>query len=139
MHKAPLLHVSVVSLCPLRDHRGSLTKLLRASHVPTKSKFGEIYTVSVLPGQERGGHYHLLTNEWFFVLSGKVELHLNDCLGQSTELALAGEEPQRVFVPAGVWHEFRNVGHEDVLILAWADKEYDPQDSDIYSAFPGYG
>ena len=106
------------------------------SQIPTGSSFGEIYTVRALPGQMRGGHFHKLTSEFFFVLEGKVSLHLQDYNGTRTTLMLDMEAPQRVFVPPYIWHQFENSGSKDALILAAADKEFEPDNPDTYSSPP---
>ena len=118
------------------DGRGWLAKLLMDSQLPTDSSFGEIYAVCAFPGQERGGHFHKLTNEWFFVLAGAARLHLTDGSGGSASFRLDAGAPQGVCVPAGIWHKFENVGEANALILAFADKEYDPDNTDTYADQP---
>ena len=118
------------------DDRGWLSKLLIESDIPDGSRFGEIYVVRALPGRDRGGHYHKLTSEWFFVLGGQVKLTLRDALECEKTFEMRGNPPEGVFVPAGVWHKFDNLGEGDALILARADREYDPDHIDTYSELP---
>lgn len=136
MIKATIAHARQITLPVYSDYRGSLTKLLMASQVSGNRCFGEIYLVRAKPGQRRGGHFHKITNEWFFLLEGQATLRLADYRGSEITYELKSEEPTGIYVPAGLWHEFKASSDSRALILAYADKEYDPKAPDTYSSHP---
>jgi dTDP-4-dehydrorhamnose 3,5-epimerase len=113
------------------DSRGGLLKVLMAGQDTGIGDFGEIYLVTAAPGESRGEHYHPRTTEWFTVVRGEATLLLADPeTGEKASLSLAADDPKTVCVPAGVAHVFRNVSQAgDCMILAYADRPYDPADT----------
>jgi dTDP-4-dehydrorhamnose 3,5-epimerase-like enzyme len=117
----------------LADNRGWFLKVIDGNE--QHNPFGcEVYFTSAKPGESRGGHYHLLANEWFTMIQGKASLKLFDTRsGELFSLDLDCEKPSTVFVPAGIAHIFINCGKEDFLLVAYTDKKYHPEDTIPYS------
>ena len=64
----------------INDDRGSLIVFLKESELDdAKKRFGQIYFVTFKKkGVVRGNHYHKKWHEWFGVVSGRVEVVLED-------------------------------------------------------------
>ena len=113
------------------DARGWLLKVVEGNEPDLSPTLGEVYLVLAQPGEVRGNHYHRRTSEWFTVVHGNAQLALRDeATGERRLLALSAAEPVTVHVPAGIAHAFRAVasGDEPMMVVAYADLRYDPQD-----------
>ena len=113
------------------DERGSLTELLR-SDWPEFTRFGQaIFTVNQ-PGVIRGWHWHRRQTDVIVVLSGAALIPLYDgraasaTRGQLDEHVLDEQHMAAVFVPPGVYHGYRTLGHAPALIVNFPDALYDP-------------
>lgn len=108
------------------DPRGWLLKVLQDRHVGG-APFGEIYLTSCVPGGTRAGHLHQVTREWFCPVGGRALLVLGDANGAiAARIELDAADPQVVEVPPGVAHLIVATGTEPFLLLAFADRAYDP-------------
>ncbi len=116
------------------DSRGYLLKAVKKEYTDDRP-FGEIYIVGAPKGEIRANHYHLVATEWFVILAGEAELTLADY--ENTEdrrvVPMGGENRVCVKIPPGVAHAIQNVGEEDMILMALADKPYDPNDTDTYA------
>ena len=120
------------------DGRGWLLKLMDGKEPTLSPAFGEIYMVMALPGHVRANHYHHKTSEWFTLVKGSAVLKLAD--PKSTdyrEVFLRATDPQTIFVPAGIAHAFKNPesSSDEFLLLAYADRPYDPSDTVAFELF----
>ena len=112
------------------DERGCLVKLLMQQELKdARQEFGEIYITTAKPGVVKGNHYHPLATEWFFIISGQGKLALCTAEGERRDISLSGDDPTIVKVPAGIRHAIKNVGTEDLALLAYADHPYNPSDT----------
>ena len=113
------------------DGRGELVKVLTSSGLGGKAPFGEIYLIRTQPGEVRGRHYHDHTTEWFIALRGKMRIRLVlPGTDRAKDVVLDGADPKVLKVPAGVAHALKPEGEESPLLLAYADREYDPGSPD---------
>jgi dTDP-4-dehydrorhamnose 3,5-epimerase-like enzyme len=126
--------IHVITRSPKVDSRGTLLKVLHGNEQGLHREVGEIYLVSCEPGQVRGGHYHPLTTEFFTLIEGECQLLLADPLsGERAQLRLRANEPCTVHVPNGIAHAFaNNASAKRFLLLAYADRPYDPLDTVIF-------
>jgi UDP-2-acetamido-2,6-beta-L-arabino-hexul-4-ose reductase len=123
--------VNTRSLDLRADARGWLLKILMREHLGASREFGEIYVTAAHPGQVRGNHYHLHTTEWFCVVQGLGRLVTRDMeTGEAREVLMSESDPVTVEVLPGVAHSVQNIGSGMMLLLAYADKPYDPDDPD---------
>lgn len=62
------------------DERGNLVILLKKSELSRKFRqFGEVFYITFAKkGVVRGNHYHKNWREWFIVVSGKLQVELED-------------------------------------------------------------
>lgn len=107
------------------DARGALHKLLPFSVT------GEVYMVVTKPGEARGEHFHNNMGEWFTTLSGGGLLSVQLSTGGAVE-HIEMVPGVRYHVPSGVAHRLKNTGLQDWLVLAGAEKGYDPQDTIVH-------
>ncbi len=124
----------------LEDKRGSLIKILMHQHLPTeKTEFGEIYLTHANPDGIRGSHYHKMTTEWFCVIHGSFIMQLQDLYQSESKIytnRVYAERPVIITVPPGIAHAFINPGPGHATLLAYADRPYNPEDTDTYSWQP---
>ena len=128
---------NLVTLPKHKDHRGSLVEFLKRAELESKNKkFGQIYFVTFDSiNTTRGNHYHKKTVEWFGVAHGSVHVvleNINTKERKSFELHASANEFIRLRVGTQVAHAFKSITHTAVL-LDYANKEYDPQNTDRYS------
>jgi oxalate decarboxylase/phosphoglucose isomerase-like protein (cupin superfamily) len=63
-------------------------------------------------------------------IAGCTRLILSDPeTGERDEIVLDAADPLTVYVPAGVGHAFQNCGTETMMLVACADRQYDPADT----------
>ena len=124
------------SLRRLDDDRGWFLKALQASHLGGRP-FGEVYVSVGAPGETRANHYHRRTTEWFCPVAGRGTLYLYDMASERrAALRFDATAPLSVRVPPGVAHSLMADPDVELAVLAVADVEYDPQDTDTYAVEP---
>jgi len=80
-------------------------------------------------GVDRGHHYHRKKTDRLYVISGEIELLLEDRqTGEKTTAHLTAGD--RVFIAPGVAHAVRSLTHAQVL--EYAPDPYDPADTYPY-------
>ena len=123
--------IEVFDLFRHDDARGYLLKAVKNEYTDDRP-FGEIYFVSASPGTVRANHFHVVTTEWFVVVKGQGVLTLADVNDLSNRREVEMNGRVCVKIPKNVAHAIRAVGDEDMLMMALADKPYDPNDTDTY-------
>lgn len=120
---------------PLRrldDSRGWFVKLIQQRHLGGHA-FGEAYLAVAAPGESRGGHFHRRTTEWFCAVHGRGTLYAASLDGTRHEaVAMSAAEPCSVRVPPDVAHVLVADAGVEFAVLAVADVEYDPEDTDTF-------
>jgi putative monooxygenase len=84
-----------------RRRGGDLRTLLTPSAVGSTSGFMGVAVID--PGDRIGEHYHPYSEEFVYVMSGRLEVDLD---GETSPLG----PDQGLFIPQHVRHRFRNVG-----------------------------
>lgn len=89
---------------------------------------------SLNPGDNyfRGGHYHKVKTEHFYVISGKLEVSLVD-LETDEKTTIRLRSGYRVEIRPMCAHRFRAVEHAQVI--EYYDALYDPEDDHPYHDF----
>jgi dTDP-4-dehydrorhamnose 3,5-epimerase-like enzyme len=83
-------------------------------------------------GYSRGGHYHLKKTECFYVIAGKLHLHLLDVdSGERMEIQL--HEGQRVRIQPGIAHLF--TAEVDAQVLEYYNGQYNQDDNWAFQGF----
>jgi len=128
-HVNLLEKVKIIESKRFKDERGFLQKVLSASQCDGDLPRGEVYVTSAIKNEIKGNHYHLKMGEWFCVVKGFGELHLMDPRSKENRVVALGENaPKTVFVPPGLAHAVINTADNELICVAWAEKEHDPDD-----------
>ncbi|HXS55474.1 MAG TPA: dTDP-4-dehydrorhamnose 3,5-epimerase family protein [Hanamia sp.] len=117
----------------LQDSRGWFLKVINGTE-PHNRLECEVYITSAKPGESKGGHYHLVANEWFTLVKGKALLTTIDISSkEKAEFSLNSDEPETLYIPAGIAHNFYNSGDTDFILIAFTNVKYDPSDTISYN------
>ena len=109
------------------DERGKLIEVFKLPN------FGQVYYVTANPGVVRGDHYHSRKEEKFCVIEGEAKISLkNRETAEIKEFIVSGGNPELIDIPSGWIHNIKNIGKNEVKLLAWANEVYNPEDPDTY-------
>lgn len=115
------------------DKRGWLAEIVRPEDIGEK-KFGLVLMTTVLPGQTKGNHYHKRKTEWYCVIKGDGLLTLTDQATKEKKKMEIGEKNMvLVKIPSLVIHSIKNMGTEELYLLAYVDEVFNPSDPDTYA------
>ncbi|MEO6837743.1 MAG: WxcM-like domain-containing protein [Ginsengibacter sp.] len=106
------------------DTRGWFLKIINGNEAD--NPFGcEVYVTSAKPHESKGGHYHLQAREWFTLIKGDALLTIIDTnTNERSEISLSGSNPETIFIPPGIAHNFFNVGNCDFILIVYTDVKY---------------
>jgi len=122
--------VDVRPLRRLEDARGWFVKVFQKRHLEGLP-FGEVYLSVGAPGETRANHYHERTTEWFCPAAGRGTLYLAAMRGtERMAVRMDIAAPVSVRFPPFVAHSLVADADCDLAVLAVADVEYDPADTD---------
>lgn len=112
------------------DKRGSLYEALRfeTESIPGN---GQIYVYTVEPGARRGDHYHKKKEEWFFCVSGELELLLK-INKKRIKKKISAKEPEIIYVAPGTIHTLVNRKKDVSVVVAYASEELNQKEPDTY-------
>ena len=83
------------------------------------------------PGAIRGQHYHRKKKEWFIVVKGEAEVVFEDInTKESARIVVNGEEPKVIETSPFVAHAFKNIGKDDMCLVAIVNEPLDKKDPD---------
>ncbi|SHE44703.1 Cupin [Desulfacinum infernum DSM 9756] len=92
-----------------------------------------VFSLRAGPGHFRGGHYHRVKTERFYVISGKVRI-----LTVDVETGRKGHTDVRsgdkLVIPPLLAHRFHAL--EDAWLVEYYDSTYDPEDDVPFDGFP---
>lgn len=100
------------------DERGTLTEIASGVNYHNRKK-----------GHTAGGHYHKETEEFFYVISGLVEMELKDINNSKTEKFLV-QQNEGFLIPVYHYHSLRFL--EDSQLIAILSKAFDKNNPDIF-------
>ncbi|BDX07669.1 UDP-2-acetamido-2,6-beta-L-arabino-hexul-4-ose reductase [Planctobacterium marinum] len=110
------------------DPRGVFVEMLK-----TKDS-GQFSYFTALPGVTRGGHYHHVKTEKFLVIKGEAKFgfrHITS--GEYIEIFIDGENAEVVETVPGWSHDITNVGEEELIVMLWANENFNPDAPDTVS------
>ena len=109
------------------DERGNFVEFLK-----TKDS-GQFSFLTINPGITRGSHYHHSKTEKFIVVQGKARLRFRHLVTKEIhEINLSDAKSQIVDTIPGWVHDVTNIGSTDVVILLWANENFDRESPDTY-------
>lgn len=115
------------------DERGWFLKAITGTEENIPNHTGEVYLTMGYPGEKKGGHFHPEALEWFTVVRGKCTYALEDIETKERKtFELSFEDAKTVFIPNNVAHSFTNSGTDEMILVAYTDKLYDPNDTVKY-------
>lgn len=119
------------------DRRGYLQKVLTASQCGEHPPRGEVYVTCAHPGEVKGNHLHRRMGEWFSIVQGEGSVEVLDPdTGSRMAVPVSPALPLSVYVPPGLAHAVVNRGSADLVCVAWAEAEHDPDDVHPYPVWP---
>jgi len=108
-----------------KDERGSFTEVFNTKHS------GQISFLTSKPGITRGNHFHNTKFEKFIVLKGVASFKFRDLnSGELYEKISSYECPEVVETAPGWVHDITNIGSDDMIVLAWANENFDLKNPD---------
>lgn len=111
------------------DPRGMFVEMLKTSDS------GQFSYFTAHPGITRGGHYHHTKTEKFLVIKGEALFRFRHLLtNELFELRTSGEMPQVVDTIPGWIHDITNIGSEEMIVMLWANENFDRQNPDTIAA-----
>jgi UDP-2-acetamido-2,6-beta-L-arabino-hexul-4-ose reductase len=111
------------------DPRGIFVEMLKTSDS------GQFSYFTAHPGITRGGHYHHTKTEKFLVIKGEALFRFRHLLtNEFFELRTDGEIPQVVDTIPGWTHDITNIGSEEMIVMLWANENFDRQNPDTVAA-----
>lgn len=126
------MKIDIRKLDVKKDERGWLAEVIKPEDVGN-SPFGLIHVTTARPGNIKGGHFHKRKTEWFCVIKGEGQLFLKDLKsGEEKNLKLGEEDMSLVKIPPLIFHSIRNVGNDEMFLLAYVSEGFDPKDPDTY-------
>ena len=111
------------------DARGNFVEMLKT---PDSGQFSYF---TAYPGITRGGHYHHTKTEKFLVIKGEALFRFRHILtDEFVELRTSGSSPQVVDSIPGWSHDITNVGDGEMLVMLWANENFDRQNPDTVAS-----
>lgn len=110
------------------DARGVFAEMLKTQDS------GQFSFFTAHPGITRGGHYHHSKTEKFLVIKGRALFRFRHMMtDEYHELYTSGEEPEIVETVPGWTHDITNIGHEEMVVMLWANEIFDRNCPDTYA------
>jgi UDP-2-acetamido-2,6-beta-L-arabino-hexul-4-ose reductase len=96
---------------------------------------GQFSYFTAHPGITRGGHYHHTKTEKFLVIKGQALFRFRHLLtDERYELHISGATPVVVDTIPGWTHDITNVGTEEMVVMLWANENFDRQRPDTVTS-----
>lgn len=109
------------------DQRGSFTEFLK------QPELGQLSVNILRPGIIKGNHWHNTKNEKFLVVSGYGSIKLRSISSKEIiEYKISSEKLEVVDIPPGYTHSIENSGGSDMVVIIWANEEFDKAKQDTY-------
>jgi dTDP-4-dehydrorhamnose 3,5-epimerase len=123
------------------DERGRLFEILRSDD-ELFAQFGQAYLTTCYPGVVKAWHLHKLQTDNLCVIHGQAKLVLYDARenaktrGEIAELFPCDERRLLIQIPPGIYHGFKNIGTNEMLVLNIPTRTYDYKSPDEYRLDP---
>jgi len=130
------MNLDIVKLKKKKSKSGFLVEFLKGNELDKFNKeFAQIYVATILPGKVRGNHYHKKKLEWFTILNGRVKVVIENIkTKEKVEFILDSSQEYlpRIFLNKETAHVFKNISNSTVVLVAYTNKIYDPNNPDTY-------
>lgn len=91
----------------------------------TEGRKTTLYLTAAYPKGFKGYHLHTARSSHLVCIRGKMKITVVEGV-RKVEHILDGEQPERLFVPTGVWIGYENVGDEEGWMINFPSPAYDP-------------
>lgn len=109
------------------DERGNFVEFIKTLNS------GQISFFTSKPGKIRGGHYHHTKSEKFLVLKGQAKFRFKNIISDDYfDVDSSDSNPVVVETIPGWAHDITNVGSEDMIVMLWANENFDESKPDTY-------
>lgn len=125
--------VVLTSLKTHADDRGYFREIFRLADTPLQAAKQLSATMSY-PGVIKGFHYHAKQDDLWYCAAGMVQAVMYDRRQDSptykvTQVVPLGDHsPQILFIPHGVVHAYKVLGHLPAVVIYATSNVYDPDD-----------
>ena len=111
------------------DPRGVFVEMLKTQDS------GQFSYFTAHPGITRGGHYHHTKTEKFLVIKGQALFRFRHLMtDEVVELQTNGVAPTVVDTIPGWSHDITNIGDEEMVVMLWANENFDRQKPDTVAS-----
>jgi dTDP-4-dehydrorhamnose 3,5-epimerase len=129
--------VKIQKLNPILDERGYLQECFR-SDWETFEKFGQAYITVAFPNVVKAWHSHKIQTDNMVCIQGNGKLVLCDDRKNSptymkiNEIYFGEKNPILVSIPPNIWHGFKAMGGEKIMVLNVPTELYNYEEPDEY-------
>ena len=107
------------------DNRGTFYEILKTMDS------GQLGISTTKPGITRGNHYHNTKSEKFLVMKGHALIELRDInSNEIIQFNVNETKLEIVEMIPGYTHNITNIGDTDMILLIWANENYDSENPD---------
>jgi len=107
------------------DPRGVFVEMLKTPDA------GQFSYFTAGPGITRGEHYHHTKTEKFLVIKGRAHFGFRHIeTGETHEIITEGGEARIVETVPGWTHNITNIGDDEMIVMLWANENFDRQRPD---------
>jgi len=107
------------------DPRGMFVEMLKTQ------ESGQFSYFTAHPGITRGGHYHHTKTEKFLVIKGNALFRFRHLISDKlVEIRTDGNTSEVVDTIPGWTHDITNVGDDEMIVMLWANENFDRQKPD---------
>jgi dTDP-4-dehydrorhamnose 3,5-epimerase len=116
---------------PVSHDKGHLTEAFRADWGLTEAPIVQVNVTTTFPGHVRAWGLHEGTTDRLFASAGSLCVVCFDgrrgsrTFGQVNEFLLGSRNQGLVVIPPGVYHGWKNVGTDEVVIVSMPSRLYD--------------
>jgi hypothetical protein len=114
----------IIDLKKISDPKGNLTPIESGVDIPFEIRRA-YYTYDIPGGETRGGHAHILLEQFIIAASGSFEVTLDD--GTERTRFFLNRSYYGLYVPPMVWRDLTNFSSGSVC-LVFASEHYDELD-----------
>jgi UDP-2-acetamido-2,6-beta-L-arabino-hexul-4-ose reductase len=110
-----------------KDERGTFYEILKTQDS------GQFSLSTTKAGITRGNHYHNTKNEKFLVVKGKAKIEFRHIFSDKIiTYEVSDKSMEIVEMIPGYTHNITNIGSEELLLILWANEQFDKNNPDTY-------
>lgn len=110
------------------DKRGNFIEFIKFNN------HGQISLFTILPNQERGGHYHNSKVEEFLIVEGRAKLKYMNLYNNKKYFKTVDSKKLNLFKSIPGWvHSIKNIGKNTLICAVWANELFNKDKPDTYA------